>query len=241
MEAKRKELLQNPELTKADTLISVIYLIDKVSAKLPEIRDKATELGLTKVKRWNLSDVLGKSVPLVVRGINGWEITPTGKERAIEILQINQKIKSAAVELRFHIAKIKNVKTVEFLEEAVGCLESKYYRAAVVLSWAGAMSVLHDEVVSNHLGQFNTNAIGRNSKWKLAKNSDDLGLMKEDDFLDVLQSISLIGKNVKQELKDNCLKLRNGCAHPNSLVIAESRVCSHLEILVLNIFSKFSS
>jgi hypothetical protein len=91
------------------------------------------------------------------------------------------------------------------------------------------------------LKEFNAEAIARDSKWKPAKTADDLGLMKEDTFLDVLQRISVIGKNVKQELKDLCLKLRNGAGHPNSLVFGENRVASHVETLVLNVFAKFTS
>ena len=72
----------------------------------------------------------------------------------------------------------------------------------------------------------------------LAKNADDLTRMKEHEFLQVLESISAIGKNVKREL-ENCLNLRNACGHPNSLEIAENRVAAHLEILTLNVFSKF--
>lgn len=62
--------------------------------------------------------------------------------------------------------------------------------------------------------------------------------MKEYDFLQILESISVTGKNVKVEL-ENCLKLRNGCAHPNSLKIAEHRVNAHLETLVLNVYTMF--
>jgi hypothetical protein len=66
--------------------------------------------------------------------------------------------------------------------------------------------------------------------------------MKESDFLDIIGSppISLVGKNVKEELKNNCLRLRNACGHPSSLQIGENRVSAHLEVLILNVFAKFS-
>jgi hypothetical protein len=63
--------------------------------------------------------------------------------------------------------------------------------------------------------------------------------MKEHDFLDVLESISVLGKNVKQELQ-KCLQLRNGCGHPNTLQIADHKVSAHVEDLILNVFAKFS-
>ena len=63
--------------------------------------------------------------------------------------------------------------------------------------------------------------------------------MKEHDFLQVLEAISVIGKSVKNEL-ETCLKLRNGCGHPNSLKIGQNRVAAHLETLVFNVFAVFS-
>jgi hypothetical protein len=47
-----------------------------------------------------------------------------------------------------------------------------------------------------------------------------------------------MGKNTKDEL-EACLKLRNTCGHPNSHRIGEHRVTSHVETLILNVFSNF--
>jgi len=104
------------------------------------------------------------------------------------------------------------------------------------------MSLLQDQVMAKHLMNFNAEAKRREPNWKAAKTKDDLSRMKESDFLDIVGSppISLVGKNVKEELKNNCLQLRNGCGHPNSLKIGENRVAAHLEVLVLNIFTRFS-
>ena len=62
--------------------------------------------------------------------------------------------------------------------------------------------------------------------------------MKESEFLVILEKISLTGKSVKKEL-EQCLDRRNGCGHPNSLKIADHVVASHIEILILNVFSKY--
>ncbi|MES2803631.1 MAG: hypothetical protein V4654_14150 [Bdellovibrionota bacterium] len=234
-----KEILQSKDLKKSEILISVLFLLDKSHVNLKEVREKCVELGLTKAKKWNLSDVLGKASPFVIKGKLGWEITPSGKAKAVSFLKLNQKVKLIASDLRKHCGKISNTDARVFIEEAISCLEANFYRSAVVLSWTGAVAILHDHVISNHLPAFNSEASKRNVKWKNAKTSDDLGLMKEDEFLDILQSLSVLGKNVKLELKEQCLKLRNGCAHPNSLVIAENRVIVHLETLLLNIYSKF--
>ena len=107
------------------------------------------------------------------------------------------------------------------------------------MTWSAAVHFLKEEVVKNHLDDCNKEASRVNSKWRPAKNSDDLGLMKERDFLDRLENISLIGKDVKQQLHE-CLNLRNSCSHPNSLKIEKQRVAGCIEILILNVFSAFA-
>lgn len=119
----------------------------------------------------------------------------------------------------------------------IGSLYRK--RRAVVLSWTGAVAVLQDAVIASHLSDFNAEAVRRDAKWRAAKTADDLGRMKESEFLNVLSAISVIGKNVKQEL-EKCLDLRNAAGHPNSLRFGENRVAAHLEILILNVFSVFA-
>ncbi len=77
-------------------------------------------------------------------------------------------------------------------------------------------------------------------KWKDVVNEDDIGRMKEVEFLDRIAAISVIGKNVKSEL-GKALALRNGCGHPNSLKVSANIAAGHLELLLLNVFEKFSS
>ncbi len=149
-----------------------------------------------------------------------------------------QPTKDLVTSLRKHMQNISNPNTIGFLEEAVHCFEQNLYRAAVVLSWIGAVSLLYDYVEQNCLTDFNTEATKRNNKWRPAKNADDLTQMKEHDFLDILDALSIIGKNVKQELQE-CLNRRNACGHPNNLTVGQNMAAAHLETLILNVFSKF--
>ena len=153
---------------------------------------------------------------------------------------IKPTVIKVAAGLRKHLTKIKEPNTYSFVEQAIQCFEAEFHRAAVVLSWVGAISVLYEHVRKNKLADFNEEAIRRFPKWKPAKTKDDLARMKEKHFLEVLEGISVIGKSVKDEL-ETCLKLRNGCGHPNSLKLAEHRVSSHLETLILNVFSQFKA
>lgn len=202
------------------------------------IIELAFSSGWRKVKNKNVSLILSRSNGLAVRSTDGWELTKAGIGIVSQLAgpAMGNPIPKTAAALRAHLSQISHPDTRAFAEEAISCFEGRQFRAAIVLSWIGAVSVLQKYVTSNKLTEFNAEALKRNSKWKSAKSSDDLGLMKEDDFLDVLQAISVIGKNVKQELK-KALTLRNGCGHPNSLKVAEHKVAAHIEDLILNVFA----
>jgi hypothetical protein len=138
-----------------------------------------------------------------------------------------------------HLLKINDSDTRAFVEEAIDCFEAGLYRSSVVMSWVGAISILYDYVIKEKRNEFNIEATRRNPKWKDAQTKDDLSLMKESEFLDVLAALSIIGKNVKEQLKNNCLGLRNSCGHPNSFRVGRSMTESHLEMLLLNVYDKF--
>jgi hypothetical protein len=106
------------------------------------------------------------------------------------------------------------------------------------MSWLAAVDVLHRFVHQKYLAEFNAEAKRVDSRWRDAKTTDDLGRMAEVDFLDRIAGISLVGKNVKKELKD-CLDRRNACGHPNSLRVGANTAAHHIEILLLNIFKAF--
>lgn len=169
----------------------------------------------------------------------GWELTREGQNYIATLVGTFLSDSPAAQEaksLRAILPKLKNVDAREFLTEAVVCAEQSLYRAAIVLSWVGAMALLQDEVIQKYLPHFNAEALKRDAKWKDAKTLDDLGKIKEAVFLELAQVVGLIGKNVKQEL-DTCLKLRNGCGHPNSLKVGPNKVAAHLETLALNVYA----
>lgn len=205
-----------------------------------DVKRIAVEVGFREILKWNVADILMKTKGLAIRLPDGWEISAAGYARlqGIGIGQMPAQIARVSAELRAHVSSIQKTETRAFLEEAVSCFENGSFRAAVIMSWVGAVSILYDHVIGKKLPEFNTEAKRRDAKWRQAVSADDLAIMKEADFLNILVSISVIGKNVKQQL-ENCLTLRNGCGHPNSLKIAENTVAAHLEILILNVYSKF--
>ncbi|MBR8056454.1 hypothetical protein [Burkholderia dolosa] len=235
-----KELLARSEITARNKLLICLAHEPMRAQKVPEVREIAVKLGLRAAKNWDVSKHLSNAKTLAIRTADGWELTSAGKSLVGEIS--GPLLRSVSVPiisgLRNHLPTIQSDAARAFVEEAIKAFEVKLYRSAVVLSWVGAVSVLYDHVVKHRLAEFNAEALRRDSKWKEAKTQDDLTRMKENDFLQVLTALSMIGKNVKDEL-EACLKTRNGCGHPNSLVVGEHKVSSHVETLIQNVFAKF--
>lgn len=228
------------DITDTDKALICLGVEPVTPRQIKDITAMAFGSGWRQVKKKNLSTIFTRAEGLAARVADGWELTTSGKRHVANIIgpHINSPVPVVAASLRAHLTGITDSDTKSFVEEAISCFEAQQYRAAVVFSWVGAVSILQNHVVNHKLNEFNAEAKKRNAKWKTAINTDDIGLMKEDTFLDILHVISVIGKNVKLELK-KALTLRNGCGHPNSLKIAEHKASSHIEDLILNVYAVF--
>lgn len=237
-----KRIVHGPRLGNRDQLL-VLLSIEPIGPLLVDkIKKRCMDAGLPKLAKKNISDILGKSNGSVARTAVGWEIQQPGVMRVRKLAQavnVNLVVSHSSGSLRGHADHIGDALTRSFVMEAIYCFEAKQYRAAVVFSWAGAVALLHKYVFSMKLSEFNAAAARRDTKWRAAKQQDDLGRMKEHDLLDICEAIGIMGKNVKQILQNECIILRNACGHPNSVSIAENSVAAHIEKLIKNVFSRF--
>jgi hypothetical protein len=239
-----KDLLAEKGLRKPDKLLLCLAVDPETAKAVKDIEELATASGLRAIKKWNVSQYLLRQPELAVRTDKGWELTAKGSQHVARIAGplMNSPVPKVASSLRTQLVKVTNPDTQKFVEEAIACYEARQFRAAAVLSWVGAVAVLYDHVAGHHLSSFNAEASARSASsknpWQPAKTTDDLARMKESEFLIVLERTSLIGKSVKKQL-EQCLDLRNGCGHPNSLKIAEHVVAAHIEVLILNVFARF--
>lgn len=242
IESQLTTCLHRSDLSRPDAVLIILGVGVEIPKNIAAIRDLGKNAGLTEIVRWNISAILTRASEFAVKLPEGWLLTSTGRKRISQYLpQKERRIIETTNSLRSIASTISDRATVDFLGEALSCFENGFYRAAVVLSWVGAMSLLQSHIVNTNLVTFNNEAALRDKRWKPAKTRDDLARIKESDLLDIIGSppLSIIGQNTKEELKNNCLKLRNACGHPSSLTIGENKVAAHLEILMLNIFSKF--
>lgn len=238
-DAELRDIFARTDLTKTDKLLVCLAVDADTPKEVKQVIALASAHGLRGAKSWNVSSFLSRSRGRASRVASGWVLTKAGREHISSLgLSRSPIITHSSAALRRHTERLGHPDTRAFVEQAIGCFEAHFYRAAVVLTWVGAISLLYDEVLANHLATFNAEGLRRNSKYRAAKTRDDLARLKESDFLDYLEGASVIGKSVRKEL-GVCLDLRNGCGHPNSLQIGEHRVASHIETLILNVYANF--
>jgi len=236
-----KRVLHESDVSREDILLLCLAVGMQTPKQIRDLQRIAESAGRNEVKRWNCSDILRRAKGRAFRTRAGWELAEDGKKRVRKIISqiLRQPTSKLLPTLRAHLTNIHDPDIAKLALEAIQCCEARLSRAAVVLSWVGAVALLYDYVVKSKLSEFNKDAQRRFSNWKPAKTADDLANMSEYNFLQVLHAVSVIGKNVKQELEAR-LKLRNACGHPSSLKVSETMVAAHVESLIVNVFSRFA-
>jgi hypothetical protein len=233
-------LLASTEIKRREKLLAILAFADGKPLGTAEIKKIAKDSGLREIEKWNVSGILGKTKGFIAKVKDGWILTTQGQAFTNrEVLEHPLSTKDVAKGLRLQLSSVKSTESRNFVVEAILCLEADAFKAAVVFSWIGAISVLYDYVILNRLADFNHEAKKRDARWKTASTRDDMARMKEVDFLDILGTLSILGKNVKEHLKNTCLNLRNSCGHPSSLKVGKHNVEAHIEFLIQNVFAVF--
>jgi hypothetical protein len=157
-----KNLLANKDLSRKEKVLSLVASGDQAEKPTKFLQDLGVANGLREIKKWNLSAILASLGGLVTRLSGGWALTDQGKAEVAR-LGLGKPAPSKVVQptLRGYASTISNPKVKEFVDEAIDALEFKLSRSAVVLSWVGAVAVLYEEVLTNHLAAFNAEALRR--------------------------------------------------------------------------------
>ncbi len=127
-----------------------------------------------------------------------------------------------------------------FLAEEIACVDVKARRAAVVMVWAMTVDHLERYVLNHKLPEFNT-AWAKRTDCRgrtIAGQDDFLEFRNESTFIEILRSATIVTNDVRKIL-DEKLGFRNTCAHPNDIVIPDSKVLSAIEDLVYNVILKY--
>lgn len=199
---------------------------------------------IPKATKLNLADTLSKSAPYVdavskqgARFV--WSLTTTGAEHVRQILGLPSQdieIENDLSSLKQLVSTLADPDVVDYLNEAIKCLQVDALRATVVFLWSGAVKKLRDNALSCGVTNL-TNAILKfDPKAKPIKKLDDLVLIKESVLLLSIQELGLVDKNQRSVLED-CLDLRNKCGHPGKYKVREKKVSSFIEDLVGIVFT----
>lgn len=171
----------------------------------------------------------------------GWVLTGPGRANLVSrgLLSELGVLTPVTRSLEKYVLDVHDPDKARFVEDAIACVTHKSYRAAIVLSWVGALYLLYNHIVIKKLSEFNVEMLRRFPKNKPVATIDDLAqVVKEAEFLNILEHIKVITKAENKELV-GCLDRRNTAGHPNSHTFTEVAVGHHVETLVRSIYQRF--
>ena len=234
-----QDLLSDGKYSQTIHILFCVAFKHPDTASVGDIKKVAAENGLRRVTTWPISSRLSGSA-YAVKTKAGWKLNSKGQAYISKLLGplAILPLPKIATTLRSHLDNVKDDNSRKFLTEAIACFESRLWRAAVVFTWVGAVSILQDHVLVKKLAVFNAAGQKRFSKnWRDVKSKDDFSRLREADFLQVAYECGAIGKPIWLELK-GCLTLRNNCGHPNTFSVGENRASGHIESLIDNVFAR---
>lgn len=231
------ELLHDPKIGRADKVLLALHVIDR-PASVSEILASLKDGGIRGAAAWNVSQILARSRGTAAPSGTGWRLLSAGRDRVQALLPAQGTPRlQIANGLRKIAEKIGAGVLHDFVMETVQCVEQKTWRAAIVLSWVGAVWHLQQLVFAAHLSAFNAAAAKRFPKSKPIQTMEDFSRFGEADFLQLCEDIGFLSKSAKKLLGQR-LDLRNAAGHPNSIQLDEEQVIAHVSFLINNAYSR---
>jgi hypothetical protein len=245
-------LLALRKLAKAGQRLPVILVLSQVDrpALLSAIREKAVAVGFRDIAKWNIAQSLlvAAKDQQVAQLAKGWKILEPGLKAIEEYYKPEAAIiRETRHALKSHLDTIQDKQRRMFIEESIKAFDVGAFRAAIVLSWVGAVHILQEHIIAKHKAAFNAAGAARMAKaavkgekynFAAVKSLKDFGVISEAELLQLCQDAGIIHKAEKQALGER-LDLRNQSGHPNPMIFAEHVVASHIELLMLNVYSKY--
>lgn len=231
-----RDVLAGKKISKTDKYLLIVASHDG-PVPVKDIRE------IARLNGWKLGHAGSPSSHLTASRFavslpSGWEITGEGKAYLAQKGWLIEGVLTPVIrELEAYLAEVTDQERSAFIQEAVSCVRHNNLRAAIVLSWVGAVAILYRHVLAHKLREYNAE-VNRQWKGKPAADIDDLATRKEVQFLDAIQQIGVITKAERKEL-GSCLERRNTAGHPNSHVFSEITVGSHIQELIQAVYRKF--
>jgi hypothetical protein len=135
-----------------------------------------------------------------------------------------------AADLQAAVATIKDPAVKDYLQEAVGCFEGGFRRAAIVFGWSAAYSLFRQWLFDKHLAALNA-AMAKWQKPQTISVLADFEEHKEDTVIVTAKAAGVISKEQHKTLK-KLLDERNSFAHPTLKKASESQAEAFLESIL---------
>ena len=241
----------------ADTMLAISYFFENYRSRkqfsVADLRDGFLEARIplptnlydvaTKITKRDLLICDRKSKPF------RYQLSSYGIERVEARLQAlgllargeeSKLVGEISATLYSSLARIPDLDERGYIREALNCLDPRLraYRAAVLMAWAGTIYHLRRKVEARGFDRF-CQAYGDLSlgKPKYVSNIDDLEFCRDKDFFLVLERMGTLDKAIRQQL-ENCLDLRNACAHPSQVTPKIHRVRAFFEDIIEYVLSR---
>ena len=186
-----------------------------------------------------LNRLAAEKPPILVKGSKVYSFHRAARKELEEQFIGSKHRVEISKTLRDLVPKIKSEEQRKFLDEAIKCFEVKAFRASVLLTWLLTMDFIYEYILKNELSAFQA-ATSSNGKYKkiTISSKDDFSEFKEADLIMLLRTSKIISNDTRKIL-DEKLGIRNTCAHPNSVIIKESKALNFIDDIVENIVLKF--
>jgi hypothetical protein len=179
--------------------------------------------------------------PIFIRDTEGYCLTRFKKD------ELDKKIREEPVkrETSRTLSELLNKLVVDseraFLKEAIDCYEIGAYRAAIIMVWILTLDHLYEYILKHKLAAFNTELAkikDKRIKVDVIANKDDFCDIPESKFIEISRAANIISNDVRKIL-DVKLGIRNSCAHPSGIVVAQAKATDYIQDLVSNVLLKY--
>lgn len=140
---------------------------------------------------------------------------------------------NALLDLTKIIPLIPDSSESEYMDEAIKCVNSGYYRAGIVMGWCAAIDKLQKAIQKIGFDNFNrastkikNQTSGKYKRWTKEFNVSSLAELQtvfDDDLIIVCEGMELFDGNQTSRL-EVCFQYRNNSAHPGLAPIDEPHI-----------------
>lgn len=143
-----------------------------------------------------------------------------------------------AVDLRLHASRLAIGTSAAYLEEAIGCFESGFYRAAIVMTWCLGYDSFRGWLFLSHLTRINAQMSNWKKPYSIVR-IEDFDDLSERIVIDTADKAGLLTK-LSHKVLVALLDQRNDYAHPSGRSVTEAVAEAFMQQVMDEVVAKLS-